>query len=164
MTAPRVIKRKSITVNLRGQDYEIYSLSIAGLEKLKNSINTLVTNFMKKASVLTQLFQGTTSRKRWFGLFKPRLSSFTELLDTTMKEAFDLLETTSGLPHELFNPKNPEVCLTLMEISELTEVVFEVNGLGFIMTALKNQLNQMKEEFQNLRSSAPSASGMDSLQ
>jgi Tfp pilus assembly protein PilO len=164
MTTPRVIKRKSITVNLRGQDYEIYSLSIAGLEKLKNSINMLVTNFIKKASILTRFTSENASRRRWFGLVKPQLTSFTELLDTSIKEVLNLLETTSGLPHELFDPKNPEDCLTLEEISELAEVVFEVNGLGFIMTALKNQLIQIKEEFQNLRSSAPSASGMDILQ
>lgn len=158
---PRYIGRKSILVVIRGERYEIYSLSITQLEKFKDCINKLVINFFKQMSAIPRL-EWTISKKFFsFGKQIPAETTFfvSGLLNTIISKPLELLEAASGLPHELFDPTDKENCLALDEIVALVEIIFEVNGLDFMWEALRNRINHAKDQLITSNFSAASPGG-----
>lgn len=153
----RMIERKSIKVNIRGEEFEIYSLSIRDIEYLKKCINLLFTGFIKQASVILNLDVALQ------GIFKKDLPPATKafiqgFLDTMTTDILKLLASASGLPERFFLPKlkrrwqdrlrnrfwawgmrNPD-CLTIAEMIALGEIILEVNNLDFFGKALRNWL------------------------
>jgi hypothetical protein len=170
--SPRLIRRNSAQVILRDKTYVIHGLSIANLEKLKQSITGLLDAVFQKVGDLQQqngVSYGYGEKRFFTGMFRRKKKSATstetlnfidDLLNSILKEPLVLLESASGLPHELFDPAQPEKCLAIEEIKQLAEVVFEVNGLDFVWTALKQLGSQMIESIQK-KPSVPSASGTD---
>lgn len=168
----RVIRRNSVQVMLREETYIIHGLSIANLEELKQSITNLLNKiFLKAEGLQKQNWSSGNIQKRgfWAGIFHCQkslnipletLNFVDELLNSILKEPLELLESVSGLPHHLFDPAQPEKCLSIEEIRQLTEVVFEVNGLDFVWTALK-QLGRQTIESMQKKPSVPSVSGTD---
>jgi hypothetical protein len=172
-SVPKVIRRNSIKIELRGQIYEIQGLSIASLETFKQCLNSLITRVFEKIDQLPKLNWNPMTRKvNWFlNIFqrnkKTNVKVSTEttefintLIDTILKEPLELLESISGLPHEFFDPGQKDKCLSIEEIKQLTEAIFEVNGLGFIWAALKQWGENLVESMQT-KSSVPSANGTD---
>jgi hypothetical protein len=170
--SPRVIRRNSAQVVIRDQTFVIYGLSIASLEKLKQSITSLLDAVFRKVGQLQQhnwssysfsqksFLAGVFRRKRQPAIPAETLDFVDGLLNSVLKEPLALLESASGLPHEFFDPAQPDQCLAVEEIKQLAEVVFEVNGLDFVWTALKQLGSQMIESIPK-KPSVPSASGTD---
>ena len=170
--SPRLIHRNSAQVILRDKTYVIQGLSIASLEKLKESITSLLDTVFRKVGELQQhngasydrgkkcFLAGIFSRKKQLAIPTETLDFVDDLLNSILKEPLALLESASGLPHEFFDPAQPDKCLAVEEIKQLAEVVFEVNGLDFVWTALKQLGSQMIESIRK-KPSVPSASGMD---
>ncbi|HEX3047328.1 MAG TPA: hypothetical protein VHY08_21430 [Bacillota bacterium] len=170
-TSPRIIRRNCIKVELRGETFEIYGLSIANLEKLKQSISSLLVKVFQKIGELQQqdwnsqilpkqgFFNKLLRRKTKLAIPTQTMDFLDGLINSVFKEPLELLESASGLPHEFFDPSQKERCLSIEEIKQLAEIVFEVNGLGFAWTALKQLGRQMVESIQK-KPSVPSVSGM----
>jgi hypothetical protein len=170
--SPRVIRRNSIKVVLRDQTFEIRGLSIASLEKLKQSISSLLVKVFQKIGELQQqdwnsqiipkkgFLNKLLGRKSQITIPTQTMSFIDDLLNSVLKEPLELLESASGLPHEFFDPSQKETCLAIEEIKQLAEIVFEVNGLGFAWTALKQLGRQMVESIQK-KPSVPSVNGTD---
>ncbi len=169
--SPRLIRRNSAQVILRDKTYVIQGLSIASLEELKQSITSLLDTVFRKVGELQQHGASYECRKKGFlsEIFRRKkqvaiptetLSFVDDLLNSILREPLVLLESASGLPHEFFDPAQPDKCLAIEEIKQLAEVVFEVNGLDFVWTALKQLGSQMIESIRK-KPSVPSASGMD---
>lgn len=170
--SPRVIRRNSIKVVLRDQTYEIHGLNIASLEILKQSISNLLVKVFQKIGELQNqnwtsqivakkgFFNKLLGRKAQIAIPTQTMDFINGLLDSILKEPLELLESASGLPHEFFDPARKESCLSIEEIKQLAEIVFEVNGLGFAWTALKQLGKQMVESMQK-KPSVPSVNGTD---
>lgn len=154
--SPRIISRKHRTVILRDERHEIYSLSIANLERLKQSINLLVQNFMKQAAAVPGLKWQAPQGKNILEMFKKSKSApvptetiafINRLLETIFNEPVDLIQAASGLPVKFFDKNDPQNCLTIEELIEVGEETLDVNGLGFIVTALKELIGKTKGSF-----------------
>lgn len=164
----KFIERKSAKVNIRGNEYEIVSMSIDEVEKLKKCLNVLVLNFFKQASALPKLQMGTNGVPIQTKVF------LSGVIDTITSDILNLLQVSSGLPEKFFQNRikrswkerfhsafwlarrrNPD-CLTVSEMEAIGEVVFEVNGLSFFLEALKKWWEEKAETFSP--SSVPSAS------
>ncbi len=170
--SPRVIRRNRAEVVIREKTYVIQGLTIANLEKLKQSITGLLDTVFGKVSELQQqnwtlghshkksLLARIFRRKKLPVIPSETLNFVNDVLNSILKEPLALLESASGLPHEFFDPAQPDKCLAIEEIKQLAEVVFEVNGLDFVWTALKQLGSQMIESIPK-KPSVPSASGMD---
>jgi hypothetical protein len=176
--SPRKIGRKSIDVAIRDRNYTITSLSIAGVDKLRENINLIIANCMRQLQAMYGMNWAVVKKRgpiyRFFNSKKPSVSItptgmdfLDNFLKTTMQNILDLAESASGLPHELFDRKNKD-SLSIDELRDLAEVIFEANNLGFIWTALTNWMNQAKANpkedlSHNLRSLAPSVNGIQDI-
>jgi hypothetical protein len=176
----RVIARKHRAVILRGERHEIYSLSIANLERLKQSLNLLLQNFFKQAMGLPKLKWELKRQKGFLGLgiFKSKqpptetIAFVGRFLETVFNEPIQLIQAASGLPDKFFDKNDMEYCLTIDELIAVAEEIMEVNGLGFLLERMKewikmlkpqneieNEANKSKTEF-----SAPSLNTTDTPQ
>jgi hypothetical protein len=171
----RVISRKCRVIVLRGERHEIYSLSIANLERLKQAINLLLQNFFKQAMGLPKLKWELQKQKGLFGLFKSKkpptetIAFVGRFLETIFNEPIQLIQAASGLPDKFFDKNDSENCLTIDELIAVSEEIMEVNGLGFLVERLKEwikmlkPLNSSEKEIQT-ESSAQFANGTDTQQ
>jgi hypothetical protein len=169
MSNVRKIGRKYVEIELRGENLKIYSLSINDLDNLKNCINVLIKTFWAQLQGITKLNWKTTTDNGENSIPAETMGFINKFWDTITTQPLQLLEVASGLPHDFFDLTNKEKCLSISELLEIGEIVFEVNGLGFVVEAVRGWAKQTMVTMTSgnntfLKSAPPFASGtLDTL-
>ncbi|MCX7635886.1 MAG: hypothetical protein N2Z74_09135 [Syntrophales bacterium] len=141
----RVIPRKYIEIELRGEKYKIFSMSAADLKALPKTIERLLATIILQASALAQADWGVRPANPKRGRLpvevnmppQATMDLLRQFLEGIIEDPLAILEVVSGLPHKFFDTNDRENCLSLDEIQEVAKAVIEVNGLDFLWAKVK---------------------------